>query len=320
MDRRVQRHDNSDRTSYPPHVETTPTDGMEDSPPYRVLSQNYTHRGTSTAMRAAPQGLALSPQGFSDFGQHIPTMSDQYYASGAAPHHSSFDGMTYDMTHPQEQTSATFGLNGTFLSAPANSSVGEPSSALSNALGSHARLHFDSSENKVIAYGPPGTSYGQVSFAAAAPTHPYTTDPYPQHLSDPSYNFPSFSRTHHDNALVVLPLPRSTGVRCQWGSCHMSLDDVTPGGIRRHLLQHHREDALVVGRRDRGHCRWSSDVVCDREMDRASFSKHIAAVHIRSTAQECPQCGTTIGRPDSLQRHIREHCPQRQSSVSGLHF
>ncbi|PCH44920.1 hypothetical protein WOLCODRAFT_27146 [Wolfiporia cocos MD-104 SS10] len=108
--------------------------------------------------------------------------------------------------------------------------------------------------------------------------------------------------------------PLHAPVVCLWDGCGIPLDDVTVGGIRRHLRAFHFHEAAEPYKGKRGACLWACGAgnhSCNRELDYASFGKHIASVHIRSTARRCGYCAAMIGRIDSLHRHMREHCPKR---------
>lgn len=47
---------------------------------------------------------------------------------------------------------------------------------------------------------------------------------------------------------------------------------------------------------------------CGKEMNYASFGKHIATHHLRSMSQRCPYCHKLYGRVDSLKRHLKTSC------------
>lgn len=102
-----------------------------------------------------------------------------------------------------------------------------------------------------------------------------------------------------------------TRVSCRWHNCRILLDDITAAGIKRHLRQYHSSDAVEKWRGERGLCKWCNGGECGRELDLASLGKHIASVHLKSTAKICDRCQNIIGRPDSLKRHQRDHCPRR---------
>lgn len=102
-------------------------------------------------------------------------------------------------------------------------------------------------------------------------------------------------------------------IECRWGiPCHILLDDLSPAGIARHLKQHHFEDENNRwNKRARGHCAWEDDAhPCHRDMFYASFGKHIAAVHLGAITRQCIWCGRNFVRPDTLDRHMKRHCPK----------
>lgn len=100
---------------------------------------------------------------------------------------------------------------------------------------------------------------------------------------------------------------------CRWDECNTVLDDTTPPGVKRHLYAHHNLSRVDCTRGGRGYCRWQvNDGICGRPLDMKSYAKHIASVHLKSTAKICEDCHTIIGRADSLTRHQRDHCSARR--------
>ena len=81
-------------------------------------------------------------------------------------------------------------------------------------------------------------------------------------------------------------------------------------GIARHLKEYHfRDPSSPWHPRNRGACQWrDAEGVCHKELNYASFGKHVAAVHLQSTAKACPYCFQNLGRADSLERHIKNYC------------
>ncbi|KZT10456.1 uncharacterized protein LAESUDRAFT_644420 [Laetiporus sulphureus 93-53] len=106
--------------------------------------------------------------------------------------------------------------------------------------------------------------------------------------------------------LPRISIPRTP---CCWngGSCGVALDDVTPAGILRHLKAFHSGGQPWNGKA-RDMCRWG-DMCENGEMNLDSFGKHVACVHLRSTARPCSTCGREFARPDTLARHISGGCP-----------
>ncbi|KAI0938635.1 hypothetical protein AcW1_001683 [Taiwanofungus camphoratus] len=107
------------------------------------------------------------------------------------------------------------------------------------------------------------------------------------------------------------------GVQCQWGtSCTVAIHDTTPSGITRHLKEYHFDEATWDDRH-RGGCEWCpgepGSVPYKRKMFFASYGKHIASVHLRSTQARCPNCARKFGRLDSLRRHLKGSCRAREA-------
>ncbi|KZT10302.1 uncharacterized protein LAESUDRAFT_419855 [Laetiporus sulphureus 93-53] len=101
-------------------------------------------------------------------------------------------------------------------------------------------------------------------------------------------------------------------VKCKWGgNCDIELDDLTPTGINRHLKDHHYYPSEWDAR-CRGACQWQGSPCSSvPDMYYSSFGKHIAAVHLGSTARTCPHCNAIFSRADTLSRHVERYCPKR---------
>ncbi|KAI0944868.1 hypothetical protein AcW1_001696 [Taiwanofungus camphoratus] len=98
------------------------------------------------------------------------------------------------------------------------------------------------------------------------------------------------------------------GARCLWGPvrCNVPLFDLTPGGIRRHLKQHHFDQGASWENRRRGGCAWGhGGRPCEKDLNYASFGKHVASIHLRSTLCACRYCAHYFTRRDSLNRHMK---------------
>ncbi|KAH9920452.1 uncharacterized protein B0H18DRAFT_1024022 [Fomitopsis serialis] len=108
----------------------------------------------------------------------------------------------------------------------------------------------------------------------------------------------------------VAPLPAHT---CSFGGpeCSHILADVTPRGIRKHLEAEHPSQLLFS--KGKVQCRWDD---CDKWLTGMhNLTKHIAAVHLKSSQVCCPQCGAPCSRRDSLDRHMRRNCHTAQSTA-----
>ncbi|KAI0938622.1 hypothetical protein AcV5_000261 [Taiwanofungus camphoratus] len=139
------------------------------------------------------------------------------------------------------------------------------------------------------------------------------SDVIPRLVEHPPYNPRNLPQTAEQSIRTHDSGPRA---QCKWGtSCAIALDDLSPSGINRHLKEYHFHDEAVRWHdRDRGACNWSDWGLhcCGRMMNYASFGKHIASVHLRSTAKQCPYCFHELGRADSLDRHIKLYCPRNR--------
>lgn len=126
-----------------------------------------------------------------------------------------------------------------------------------------------------------------------------------------TYLQPSFIPPRAVHSRTTRPLASSHYTPCAWGSqCSVPLDDLTPAGVARHLKEHHfRDPSKPWHPKNRGHCEWwEADGQCNKDLNYASFGKHVAAVHLQSTAKACPHCFQSLGRADSLERHIKNYC------------
>ncbi|KAH9928989.1 hypothetical protein B0H21DRAFT_112017 [Amylocystis lapponica] len=103
------------------------------------------------------------------------------------------------------------------------------------------------------------------------------------------------------------PLPNPTPTfPCSWGAdCSVVLDDISAGGITRHLRAVHFPGSEWNNKK-RGRCKWHSEThrcTHTSDMDYASFGKHVAAVHLGALRMRCEFCDGTFARQDSLKRH-----------------
>lgn len=137
------------------------------------------------------------------------------------------------------------------------------------------------------------------------------------HQQDVAPHLPA-SPEHHslpDNREHPHAHANSSSYQCRWAGCSVLLDNGSVAGVKRHLRAAHIH---TTGWADcssgvRNRCLWEHDgTVCGRPLDVKSFAKHIASVHLKSTAAKCNDCGIVIGRADSLTRHRRDHCTARR--------
>ncbi|KAH9835176.1 uncharacterized protein C8Q71DRAFT_107290 [Rhodofomes roseus] len=144
---------------------------------------------------------------------------------------------------------------------------------------------------------------------ASSPGSPSSSSPSSYHSVSPHQ---LIGMPHIPESIPFFPADPVPRVPCLWLGCNVLLDDISTAGIKRHIRDWHA-DLSGTSHKDRRACLWDdgNGSVCGRELDAASFAKHIASVHLKSTAQECEYCHNTIGRADSLARHKRDHCPHR---------
>lgn len=89
--------------------------------------------------------------------------------------------------------------------------------------------------------------------------------------------------------------------------CAAGLDDLSIGGMKRHVADFH-EDAAKRGGVT---CAWvmENGRGCDKKMKMTSWPKHLASVHLCSTQRKCGHCDKVICRGDALRRHIDNKHP-----------
>ena len=125
----------------------------------------------------------------------------------------------------------------------------------------------------------------------------YSASPYGSPQQSPRLYAPEIDGT-------VLQIPESRTFDCLWGNaCHIPLDDITPGGLWRHLRDVHE----MHDKHRRVFCVW--DGGCGQEMNCASLGNHISTVHMKTAAQICPGCDAYFTRGDALARHMKRSCP-----------
>ncbi|GBE89050.1 hypothetical protein SCP_1500520 [Sparassis crispa] len=153
--------------------------------------------------------------------------------------------------------------------------------------------------------GPP-ISHHRCSYDdqnSTSPPQPERNDHSDQVSSVPSMRRPKQQVLASSDA-PVYPLQ---GTRCHWdGDCDVTLDDVTPSGIERHIREVHLRGNW--NRQVRGACTWVvGDRPCERKMMQGGYGKHVASIHLQSTAVVCDVCGKTYCRSDVLQKHKLLH-------------
>ncbi|KAL6303274.1 hypothetical protein BKA93DRAFT_346220 [Sparassis latifolia] len=96
--------------------------------------------------------------------------------------------------------------------------------------------------------------------------------------------------------------------------CGIGLDDLSMGGVERHLRQFHINGEWH--RRVKGRCLWhEGGTLCGRPMLHGSYGKHISSTHFRATAKFCDFCGGEYARSDVLARHQTDHCPNNPARL-----
>ncbi|KAH9942820.1 hypothetical protein B0H21DRAFT_509825 [Amylocystis lapponica] len=98
--------------------------------------------------------------------------------------------------------------------------------------------------------------------------------------------------------------------RCTWCTdgvlCCAPLEDASPAGVLRHLKDSHLPTDSHPKVRTR--CAWHEDGApcsASKDFEFVSLGKHIAAVHLKTTACVCGVCARAFTRGDSLRRHMK---------------
>ncbi|GBE89052.1 hypothetical protein SCP_1500540 [Sparassis crispa] len=145
---------------------------------------------------------------------------------------------------------------------------------------------------------------------------------YPTAAAGPPYIDFHSNHAFRDVPAPPVPEPPSTSramlapcMECRWdGGCGIGLDDLSMGGVERHLRQFHINGEWH--RRVKGRCLWhEGGKLCGRPMLQGSYGKHISSTHFRAMAKFCDFCGGEYARSDVLARHQMDHCPSNPARL-----
>ncbi|EED85315.1 predicted protein [Postia placenta Mad-698-R] len=128
----------------------------------------------------------------------------------------------------------------------------------------------------------------------------------------PSIDRPSFPTSDHNLPLPIHPIMTSvTQVRtCHWqGFCDHTISALSPGHVMQHLQQYNlnvEANPPPVGIITL--CCWvmQDGTLCGRQVTNRNLGKHVAAVHLKSTARKCDCCGHIVSRSDTLWHHMKK--------------
>lgn len=121
----------------------------------------------------------------------------------------------------------------------------------------------------------------------------------------PSIDGPSFSTSNHGFPLPIHPTSITQGRACRWqGLCDRTISALPPGRVMEHLRRYHL-NTLPAGTMT--HCCWvmKDGTLCGKQVISRNIGKHVAALHLKSTARKCDRCGRVMSRSDSLWRHVK---------------
>lgn len=121
----------------------------------------------------------------------------------------------------------------------------------------------------------------------------------------PSIDGPSFSTSNHGLPLPIHPTSITQGRACRWqGLCDRTISALSPGRVMEHLRRYHL-NTLPAGTMT--HCCWvmKDGTLCGKQVISRNIGKHVAAVHLKSTARKCDRCGRVMSRSDSLWCHVK---------------
>ncbi|EPS97421.1 hypothetical protein FOMPIDRAFT_1018306 [Fomitopsis schrenkii] len=97
-----------------------------------------------------------------------------------------------------------------------------------------------------------------------------------------------------------------TGERCRWGGeCQVIITDRSASGINRHLRECHVQP---WDDRARGYCQWEGSTCSKKLLFYFGFGKHIASVHIRSTASHA----SAMDDPRVRDELVLDRCNERR--------
>lgn len=140
----------------------------------------------------------------------------------------------------------------------------------------------------------------------------FAHSPHPTFGALPSIDGPSFPASDHDLPLPIHPIMTSVAqVRtCHWqGFCDRTISALSPGRVMQHLRQYHlHTEANPTPAGTMTLCCWvmQDGTLCGRHILGSNLGKHVAAVHLKSTARACDRCGRVVSRGDALWRHVRK--------------
>ncbi|KAH9928992.1 hypothetical protein B0H21DRAFT_762200 [Amylocystis lapponica] len=126
--------------------------------------------------------------------------------------------------------------------------------------------------------------------------------------SAPPRNSPSRAQHARQVSTTGMPSPPLIGQPicspCGYDGCTVMLDDLTAGGVRRHLRAIHYPE-YEWDKKQLVNC-----MECPERLQLANLGKHIAGVHRGWTKRTCKQCLREYSRQDALKRHRCTGPPQ----------
>ncbi|KZT63837.1 hypothetical protein DAEQUDRAFT_815410 [Daedalea quercina L-15889] len=291
----------------------------------------------SSSAQYLDQSTSTWPQGYAHYGSQQP----QFVQSTAVPAHqwqhtgypqaSHLHGQTYSPGLPAQQSSTSIGYYGANMPVvhnttpaqyPAEIPIGQShpgqwSAAAMGSSGSAVGLqqgtHLGSPQRSSFT-NVPTSSYHRDSSGQTAATGQRRSSSSPTTPTTPVRRRSPADTHRSGNAPDTRPSPSrqprsSSQTPCCWGGfCGTSLDTLPIAAISHHLKEAHIDRHAWDGRA-RVVCQWTSGgTPCGMEMYYDNIGKHIAAVHLGSTALSCPYCDKSFSRGDSLCRHVREAC------------
>ncbi|KAI0944855.1 hypothetical protein AcW1_001684 [Taiwanofungus camphoratus] len=138
--------------------------------------------------------------------------------------------------------------------------------------------------------------------------HRQVANPFPQLAGDAPGGLPGAPPTMES---VVQAFDATKEIQCRWGGqCNVILDDLTPGGITRHLKDFHFDaHAVPWDNRNRGLCEWQgSRCTLKGPIYYYGFGKHVSVVHLHQGIARCDGCHRSFTRRDALGRHLKGSC------------
>ncbi|OBZ77432.1 hypothetical protein A0H81_02357 [Grifola frondosa] len=188
-----------------------------------------------------------------------------------------------------------------------HSSYSQPNS-ISLPYDNHNRLGSDANYSWSGSFGPSHT-FPCHEYAYWSPMIPF---PSSLVIDNENVTVPQWNSSFSPSDLSIAgdkEDDEDSGVECRWGEgCGIRISNPKACKINTHLLRYHFQGSTPFEtKRFRGMCEWDG-CTSPHKMFYHSFGRHIATVHLGSTAAVCPHsdCGRRFTRGDAMARHLKK--------------